>query len=197
MSGKPLRAAGAGMLLYALLAGDAGPAAEQACPSFADLGQRVDGRVEAVKALQPGLALKEFTSRFATQALNFWDDIGSERETVFFVAVTEGNAQVSDQLVCRFDRNERLLWCQRECCRGATRTITIEQYNSLTVGETRPEVERRLCSPSDVEVDSTGSQRVKTYYHIDLPIGHHNEGQTVMLVFESGKLSSKSMSPYY
>jgi hypothetical protein len=114
-----------------------------------------------------------------------------------FVAVTERNAQVSDEVVCRFDRNDRLLWCRRECCRGETRTITLDQYNSLTVGETRGVVEGRLCSPSDVEADPKNSKRVSTYYHIDLPVGHHDEGQTVLLIFEDGTLSSKDMNPYY
>lgn len=40
-------------------------------------------------------------------------------------------------------------------------------------------------------------RRANLYYHIDLPVGHHDEGQTVMLVFEDGKLASKDMSPYY
>ena len=38
---------------------------------------------------------------------------------------------------------------------------------------------------------------VRTYYHIPLPVGHHDEGQTVMLVFEGNRLVSKDMNPYY
>jgi hypothetical protein len=199
MKGWPLSAAGA-IALGTMLAGIAQPvrAAEApACPSFAELGRRVDARIDEIKALKPGLTLKEFTTRFASQGLNFWDDVGSERETVFFVVVAEGNAQVSDELVCRFDRSERLRSCRRECCRGTTRTITEEQYKAVAVGETRPELERRLCSASDSEVDPKKATRVSTYYHIDLPVGHHDEGQTVMFIFEDGKLSSKGMSPYY
>jgi hypothetical protein len=62
------------------------------------------------------------------------------------------------------------------------------------MGESRSEVEERLCSPSDVE---TKGQQVLAYYHIPLPVGHHDEGQTVMLVFEGNRLVSKDMSPYY
>lgn len=108
---------------------------------------------------------------------------------VFFVGVTENTAQVSDQVVCRFDRSERLRSCRKACCRNAGRTITQEQYGSLLIGEARQEVERRLCSPSDVGADRKKVGRVSTYYHIDLPVGHHDEGQTVMLVFEGGKLT--------
>jgi hypothetical protein len=46
-------------------------------------------------------------------------------------------------------------------------------------------------------VDKKHPNRVSISYHIDLPIGHHDEGQTVLLVFEGGKLTSKGMSPYY
>jgi hypothetical protein len=181
-------------LLRSAVFGKQKAAETPACPSFSELGRQIDKRVQAIK---PGRSLREFTSEFATQALNFWDRIGSQRETVFFVTVEEGNAQVTDELVCRFDKNDLLLWCKRECCRGHVRTITLEQYNALTIGESRAAVERRLCSPSDVAVDPKDSTRVSTYYHIDLPVGHHDEGQTVMLVFKSAALSSKGMSPYY
>jgi hypothetical protein len=171
--------------------------AHHECPSFADLGKQVDAKVEAITALEPGLPLEDFTAKFASPALNFWDNVGTDRETVFFVTSGDGNAQVSDELVCRFDQRERLRSCKRECCRSATRTIEETQYNSLEIGTTRRDVERRLCSPSASEADNKNSKRLFTYYHIDLPIGHHDEGQTVMLVFDDGKLSSKGMSPYY
>ena len=197
MNGRRGRAVSVGTLLWtsaSVLAGSAPADTLPVCPSFAALGRRVDDRVRAIK---PGLTLKEFTSQVATQALNFWDNVGWQRETVFFVTVTEGNAQVSDEVVCRFDRNDRLVRCKRECCRGETRTITLDQYNSLAVGETRAVVEGRLCSPSDAEADPKNAKLVRTYYHIDLPVGHHDEGQTVLLVFENGTVSSKGMSPYY
>jgi len=146
------------------------------CPSFTDLGKQVDARVETIMALEPGLPLKAFTAEFASPALNFWDNVGWERETVFSVAATDGNAQVSDELVCRFDRAQRFRSCKRECCRSTTRTITETQYKSLAIGSTQSEVERRLCSPSDSEADPKNSKRLVTYYHIDLPIGHHDEG---------------------
>lgn len=200
MKGRALHGAGLAAVGCALLAGASEPPRATdvgRCPSFAALGRRVDANVHDILSLKPGLPLKEFTSSYASPALNFWDDVGSDKETVFFVAVTDGNAQVSDQLVCRFDRGERLRSCRKECCRNAGRTITQEQYSSLVVGDARPEVERRLCSPSDVEVDRKKATRVSTYYDIDLPVGHHDEGQTVVLVFEEGKLMSKDMSPYY
>ena len=62
-------------------------------------------------------------------------------------------------------------------------------------GESRETIERRLCSPSNVERQNGG--HVATYYHIPIPVGHHDEGQTVMLVFEASKLVSMGMSPYY
>jgi hypothetical protein len=184
----------------ALLAHLASPAPAQTttpCPSFAALGRRVDARVHEITSLKPGLPLREFTAQYARPALNFWDDVGPDRETVFFVPMSEGNADVSDELVCRFDRNERLRWCKKECCRGTTRTITKEQYDSLAPGDARAIIEKRLCSPSTSEVDRKVPTRVTTYYHIDLPVDHHDEGQTVMLIFEAGRLSSKGMSPYY
>jgi hypothetical protein len=167
------------------------------CPSFPVLGRRLDAKVAEVIALKPGLPLTEFDGKYAFRALNFWDDVGSERETVFFVGVKEGNASVSDQVVCRFDQSDRLRSCRKECCRHATRTITKEQYDSLALGDSRTDVERRLCSPSDWEVDKKAPTNITTYYHIDLPIHHHDEGQTVMLVFKGGKLTSRDMSPYY
>lgn len=184
----------------ASIAALANPASAQttaACPSFAALGRRVDARVHEITSLKPGLPLREFTAQYARPALNFWDDVGSDRETVFSVPMSEGNAYVSDQLVCRFDRSERLRWCKKECCRGTTRTITKAQYDSLVPGEARVVVEERLCSPSASEVDRRAPKRFMTYYHIDLPVDHHDEGQTVMLIFEAGKLLSKGMSPYY
>jgi hypothetical protein len=185
-------------LLVACLIGCAErePAGETpVCPSFAELGRRLDAKVEEIEALEPGLPLQDFT-RHAIPSLNFWDDVGSERETGFLVAVSDGNTQVSDNLICRFDRSERLRSCRRECCRYTTRTITKEQYDSIAAGETRDALERRLCSPSDSEVDAENAARASTYYHIDLPIGHHDEGQGVMLRFEDGRLTSKHMSPY-
>jgi hypothetical protein len=186
-----------GALLATTANGRAEPAkieAPPACPLFGDLGRRVD---ERIKAIRPGVTLTQFTKAYARPALNFWDDVGSERETVFFIGVADGNAQVSDELVCRFNKSDRLLWCRRECCRSETRTISSDQYTSLKAGETRAALEARLCSPSDVEVDPKNPRRVSTYYHIDLPVGHHDEGQTVVLVFEDGALVSKKMGPYY
>ena len=65
------------------------------------------------------------------------------------------------------------------------------------MGEARAEVEGRLCSPSGSEADKKKPKQVSIYYHVDLPIGPHHEGQTVMLIFEDGKVASKGMSPYY
>jgi hypothetical protein len=76
-----------------------------------------------------------------------------------------------------------------------SRSVTLEQYESLQLGESRAAVESRLCSPSWEEAESAG--RSKTYYHIPLPVGHHDEGQTVMLAFDNDLLSFKGMSPYY
>src|SRR5512139_1159214 len=78
-----------------------------ACPSFADLAQRLEAKVQAVLALKPGVPLKEF-EKHAPRALNFWDAVGRDKETVFSVGVTEGNADMSDELVCVFDSAERL-----------------------------------------------------------------------------------------
>jgi hypothetical protein len=149
-----------------------------------------------VKSIKPGVSLKEFTtSGPARRALNFWNEVpGGLRETVFFVSASDGNSVVRDQVVCRFSKNDILLSCKRVCCRGQGRSISLEQYNSLEVGEAQAAVERRLCTPSDSERD--GPRRLKTYYHIALPVGHHDEGQTVMLLFEDGSLVSKAMSPY-
>jgi hypothetical protein len=52
----------------------------------------VDAKVADILALRPGMPLSEFTSKHATQALNFWDDVGVDKETVFVVGVAEGNA---------------------------------------------------------------------------------------------------------
>jgi hypothetical protein len=165
------------------------------CPSFTELGRRVDAKIREIVALKPGMSLEEFSRKYGSPGLNFWDDVGPDRENVFFVSVVDGNAHVSDELVCRFDRRDRLRSCRRECCRATTRTISKTQYNSIASGESRADLERRLCSPSNVEIDQK-TKRVSIYYHIDLPIGHHDEGQTVTLAFEGGKLTSKSMSPY-
>src|SRR5262249_30904670 len=148
------------------------------CPSFKELGQRVDAKISEILTLTPGMPLTEFTSKHASQGLNFWDDVGRDKETVFFVGVSDGNTQVIDELVCRFDRSDRLRSCKRECCRSTTRTITEAQYKAISVGEARAEIERRLCSPSDSEADKKSPTRVSIYYHIDLPIGEHDEGQT-------------------
>jgi hypothetical protein len=200
MNGSAASRGCSGVLFCLLFAGGArlsSAADPSECPSFVDLGRRVDAKVSQVVSLTPGLPLKEFDGKYAYRALNFWDDAGPDRETVFFVGVKEGNASVSDQVVCRFDRGDRLRSCRRECCRATSRTITKGQYDALAIGDARAAVERRLCSPSSSEVDNKTRSRVNTYYHIDLPIHHHDEGQTVLLVFESGKLTSKDMSPYY
>src|SRR5262249_23083735 len=133
-------------------------------------------RSRASLALKPGVPLHEF-SNYASQGLNVWDNVGADKETVFFVGVTDGNAHVSDELVCRFGRDDCLRSCKRECCRSTTRTISEAQYNALAVGDARREVERRFCSPSDSEADTKRPNRVSIYYHIDLPVGHHDEGQ--------------------
>jgi hypothetical protein len=146
-------------------------------------------------AIKPGVSLEEFERSGIRRALNFWDPApGGLRETVFFVSARTGNASVSDELVCRFDRSDRLVGCKLECCRGEGRLITIAQYHSVRIGDSRSTVEERLCSPSDVEVEQ---EKIKTSYHIAVPIGHHDEGQTVMLIFKGDRLSWKGMSPYY
>jgi hypothetical protein len=198
MTGRARQAANA-FLVGTLLAPTAKPpsgADAPGCPSFRELGRRVDAKIEGILALKPGMPLNEF-SKYASQGLNFWDDVGADKETVFFVGVTDGNAHVSDELVCRFGRDDRLRSCKRDCCRSTTRTINEAQYSALAVGDGRAEVERRLCSPSDSEADTKSPNRVSIYYHIDLPVGHHDEGQTVMLIFQYGRLASKGMSPYY
>jgi hypothetical protein len=197
MTGRALRSAVVVALALLIHAEPVGAAETPTCPSFGELTRRLDAKINDILALQPGVALEEFTRKYASQALNFWDDVGVNKDTVFIVGVKDGNAQVTDQLVCLFDRSDRLLSCQRECCRYTTRTITEAQYNSIKPGETRAGIERRLCSASDSEVDPKNARRVSIYYHIDLPVDHHDEGQTVMLVFESGTLTSKGMSPYY
>jgi hypothetical protein len=161
------------------------------CPSFKDLGKRLDERIAGIK---PGTSLQEFTEGFASRALNF-DDPKSREGALFFVGVTEGNATVVDELQCRFDSHARLISCRRECCRSESRSITLAQYDSLAVGQLRQDVEARLCSPSDVERKGLG--KIQTYYHIPLPVGHHWEGQTVLLEFENDRLTFKDMSPYY
>jgi hypothetical protein len=65
----------------------------------------------------------------------------------------------------------------------------------LQLGESRAAVERRLCPPSWVESES--ASRGRLYYHSPVPVGHHDEGQTVMLEFDEDRLSFKGMSPYY
>ena len=183
----------------ALLAptGPASAADAPRCPSFEELGRRVDARIDGILALTPGMPLREFTGKHASQGLNFWDNVDRDKETVFFVGVSDADASVSDELVCRFDQSDRLRSCKRECCRSTTRRITEAQYKAISVGEARADVESRLCSPSRAEADKKNPKRVSIYYHIDLPIGHHDEGQTVMLTFQDGKLASKGMSPYY
>jgi hypothetical protein len=175
----------------------AAAADQTSCPSFVDLERRLDAKIRVILALKAGVALDEFSRKHASRGLNFWDDVGVNRETALIAGVADGNAQVTDSLVCVFDRNDRLLSCRRECCRYTTRTITKAQYDSINAGEARAEVERRLCSASNSEVDPKNAKRLSIYYHIDLPVGHHDEGQTVMLVFDRGKLSTKGMSPYY
>jgi hypothetical protein len=198
MTGRA-RQAGRAALVGILLAPTGKPtssAGALGCPSFLELGRRVDAKVESILALKPGMPLKDF-SKYASQGLNFWDAVGADKETIFFVSVTDGNARVSDELVCRFSRDDRLRSCKRECCRSTTRTISEAQYNELGVGDAQSDVERRLCSPSGSERDKKRPTRVSIYYHIDLPVGHHDEGQTVMLIFQNGRLASKGMSPYY
>ena len=161
------------------------------CPSFSPLRARLNRKIADLK---PGLSLEEFTRDFASQALNF-ETPTSPEGALFFVGLTEGNATVTDELQCRFDSGNKLISCHRECCAYNVRDVTPEQYKSLATGESREAIEQRLCSPSTVEKQDDG--RVVTYYHIDLPTGHHFEGQTVMLIYEGGKLVSKGMSPYY
>ena len=161
------------------------------CPSFKALGLRLDQRIAGLK---PGTSLKEFTSSFASQALNFEHPL-SRGGALFFVGISEGTASVTDELQCRFDPTGRLVSCRRECCRSESRSVTLEQYNSLAVGQSRSEIEARLCSPSYVERESR--TKVKTYYDIPLPVGHHDEGQGVLLMFENDRLAFKGMSPYY
>jgi hypothetical protein len=162
-----------------------------ACPSFKDLGLKLDRRIASLK---PGTTLQEFTRDFASRALE-GERPQSPKGALFFVGIAEGNASLSDELQCRFDAGNRLVSCHRECCRSESREVTLEQYNALAVGESRSDVERRLCSPSLVERKSPTS--VTTYYHIALPVGEHDEGQGVLLVFDQDRLSWKGMSPYY
>lgn len=165
--------------------------AQASCPSFDMLRAKLNRQVAALK---PGLPLQEFTRVFASQALNF-ETPTSREGALFIVGVSEGNATVTDELQCRFDSENKLISCHRECCAYNIRDLTPELFQSLAIGESREAVEARLCSPSSHERQKGG--RAATYYHIDLPIGHHDEGQTVMLVYEQGKLISKDMSPYY
>jgi hypothetical protein len=167
------------------------PATAVGCPSFSALGVELDRRISALK---PGLTLHEFTSGFASQALNF-EHPQSREGAGFIVGVSEGNATVTDNLHCRFDARGLLVRCRRECCRYTGRRVTLEQYDAIATGQTRSEVEARLCSPSFVERE--GRSKVKTYYHIPLPVAHHDEGQGVLLVFENDRLTFKGMSPYY
>jgi hypothetical protein len=165
--------------------------AQASCPSFEILRAKLNRQIAALK---PGLPLQEFTRALASQALNF--ESPTSREGALFIAgVSEGNATVTDELQCRFDSGKKLISCHSECCAYDIRDITPVQFQSLVIGEAREAVEARLCSPSSHERQKGGS--VTTYYHIDLPIGHHDEGQTVMLVYEQGKLISKGVSPYY
>ena len=175
------------------LAARVGLAAEtsQTCPSFKALGLQVDAKIAAIK---PGTSLKEFTTTTASRAFDF-DNPKSREGALFFVGVREGNASVVDGFSCRFDSSGELVRCRRECCRSEVRQVSLDQYNSIAIGQTRSEVEARLCTPSDTE--SEKPRKLKTYYHIALPVGHHDEGQTVMLVFEEDRLSFKGMSPYY
>jgi hypothetical protein len=165
--------------------------AQASCPSFDILRAKLNRQIAALK---PGMPLQEFTHGFASQALNF-ETPTSREGALFFVGVSEGNATVTDELQCRFDSAKKLISCHRECCAYNSREISPAQFESLVIGESRQAIELRLCSPSTHEGQKGG--RVATYYHIDLPIGHHDEGQTVMLVYERGKLISKGMSPYY
>jgi len=161
------------------------------CPSFDILRAKLNRQIAA---LRPGIPLQEFTHAFASQALNF-ETPTSREGALFIVGASEGNAMVTDELQCRFDSGNKLISCHRECCAYSIRDITAVQFQLLAIGESREAVEARLCAPSLHERQKGG--RVATYYHIDLPIGHHDEGQTVMLVYERGKLISKDMSPYY
>ena len=146
-------------------------------------------------AIKPGITLKEFTSSGSVErALNFWDEVpGGLRDTVFFVGVSDGNTAVTDEVVCRFNERDILISCRRACCRSQSRSVTLEQYDSLRQGESRAMIENRLCTPSDTERDAAG--RVKTYYHIALPIGEHWEGQTVLLAFEKDVLAFRAGAP--
>jgi hypothetical protein len=185
------------LALLAIIAVPHATADKLECPSFVDLGHRLDAKVAEVLALKPGLPLKSFQGHYAYQALNFWTKVGAARETVFFVVVEEGNAYISDEVSCRFGRDDRLQACRRECCRSSVRTISKAQYDGVAAGDVRERLERSLCGPSNAEGDAKNPRRTTLYYHVDLPIGHHDEGQTAMLVFEDNKLVSKDMSPYY
>jgi hypothetical protein len=165
--------------------------ASQPCPSFKALGLQLDAKIAAIK---PGIPLKEFTTTTASRAFDF-DDPKSRKGALFLIGVREGNASVVDELDCWFDSGGRLIRCRLVCCRSESRRVSLGQYNAIAIGQTRAEVEAVLCAPSDTESEKLGT--VKTYYHIPLPVGHHDEGQTVMLVFDNGRLSSKGMSPYY
>jgi len=172
-------------------AGTVEPIPLPGCPSFKTLGVTLDQRIAGLK---PGLTLQEFTKTFASQALNF-EHPQSREGALFFIGVSDGNASVTDEVQCRFDRAGRLISCHRECCRSETRSVTLEQYNSLAVGQSRSDIEARLCSPSHAERASR--IKLRTSYHIALPVGHHDEGQGVLLIFENDRLTFKGMSPYY
>ncbi len=161
------------------------------CPAFGPLREKLNSQIAGLK---PGMPLQEFTRGFASQALNF-EKPTYFRGALFRAGLAEGNATVTDTLQCRFDSAEKLISCHRECCAYTIREVTLDQYKSVAIGDSREAVEQRLCSPSTVE--QQGATKVATYYYIDLPVGHHDEGQTVMLVYERGKLVSKDMSPYY
>jgi hypothetical protein len=160
------------------------------CPSFEALGRQLDRRFAQVK---PGTTLADFVVQVAPRALDF-DTPQSREGAMFDLFISEGNATVSDNLTCRFDRTDRLLSCRKECCRSRSRLIAPEVFAALAIGDTRASVIQRACSPSLLE--RKGS-RVNAYYHDPTPIFGHDEGQTVLLTFEHERLVSKDKSPYY
>jgi hypothetical protein len=164
--------------------------APASCPPFGPLREKLDRRIAGLK---PGVPLQEFTQGFASQALHF-ETPTAYGGALFIVGMAEGNATATDTLRCRFDSANKLISCHRECCAYTIREVTLDQFKSVAVGDTRAAVEQRLCSPSTTE--KRGAAGIATRYYIDLPVGHHDEGQTVMLVYERGRLVSKSMSPY-
>jgi hypothetical protein len=161
------------------------------CPSFDELGLELD---ERIKNLRVGLSLSSFTSEFAVQALEWERRADGSREAYFLGVVERGNASVSDSLLCRFDSENRLIACQRECCRARSRQMTLDVYHSLPLGEQMSTIRERLCSPGYVE--RKGLSQTNWYFWVDIPVAHHGS-QGVLLVFQDELLAFKGISPYY